>query len=253
MIKVEENIIQEQEQGRVMTYLSLFNEVDKHFDKLLKTEVFLPYNDKLKQIIVWNYPISRFVKLFHNDLKYFWELRNHISHGLKMNEPLYAIPTQKAIDKLSDFVEKIVEPPLCIEFFKKDVENIQTSQSISELLELFRKTHYSSMPVYEWGKFLGVITERGLLHWISENVLEDNFVNLYKMRVKEIKIFDGKNDFVFVSSEINIYEADEIFTKRRKYWRWLGVMFITQNGKSDEEMIWLVMNEDVALIDDFVV
>ena len=46
---------EKQEQTRVMTYLSLFNEIDKHFDKLLKTDMFLPYNDKLKQIMNGKY------------------------------------------------------------------------------------------------------------------------------------------------------------------------------------------------------
>ncbi|MDR2189806.1 MAG: hypothetical protein LBP53_01035 [Candidatus Peribacteria bacterium] len=71
---------QQIEQSRVMQYLSLFNEIDKHFDKVLGTEKFLPYNDKLKQIMQGKYSISRFVKIFQNDLKYFGELRNHISH-----------------------------------------------------------------------------------------------------------------------------------------------------------------------------
>jgi uncharacterized protein YktA (UPF0223 family) len=62
---------QQLEQSRVMTYLSLFNEIDKHFDKVLGTERFLPYNDKIKQIIAGKYSISRFVRIFQNDLKYF--------------------------------------------------------------------------------------------------------------------------------------------------------------------------------------
>ena len=45
-----ENFKQKKEQAIVMQYLSLFNELDKFFDKLLETERFMPYNDKLKQI-----------------------------------------------------------------------------------------------------------------------------------------------------------------------------------------------------------
>lgn len=147
------------EQDRVMIYLSLFNEIDKHFDKVLKTEVFLPYNDKIKQIVQGQYSISWFVKLFQNDLKYFGELRNHISHGLKVDEYLYAIPTQRAIDKLSDFVDKIVEPPLCIEFFRKNVHSVQLSDSFSSLLQLMKQEHYHLVPVYDGTTFLGVVNE----------------------------------------------------------------------------------------------
>lgn len=203
-------------QSRVLTYLSLFNEIDKHFDTLLKIEGFLPYNDKLKQIIQGKYPISWFVRLFQQDLKYFGELRNHISHGMKLNEVLYALPTQQAIDKLQDFVDKIVTPLLTIDFFRKEVVSIQISASVFHLLATFRETHYSSMPVYDQKKFLGVITERGLLRRMSEQMLQENFVNLQKYQVSALPIYTGKHDYVFVSSAINIYETDEIFTKRRQ-------------------------------------
>jgi hypothetical protein len=142
-----------------MTYLSLFNEVDKYFDKILGTEKFLPYNDKIKQIILGQYPISRFVKLFQNDLKYFGELRNHISHGLKVDDYLYAIPTQKAIDKLSDFVDKIVAPPLCMEYFRKNVACVQISDPFSTLLHVMKTEHYQVVPVYDGKTFLGVVRE----------------------------------------------------------------------------------------------
>ncbi|MDR2541388.1 MAG: hypothetical protein LBD11_06645 [Candidatus Peribacteria bacterium] len=147
------------EQNRVMTYLSLFNEIDKHFDKVLKTESFLPYNDKIKMIVQGQYSISWFVKLFQNDLKYFGELRNHISHGLKVDEYLYAIPTQRAIDKLSDFVDKIVEPPLCIDLFRKEVYSVQLSDPFSQLLKLMKEEHYHLVPVYDGTSFLGVVNE----------------------------------------------------------------------------------------------
>jgi hypothetical protein len=51
-------------------------------------------------------------------------LRNHIAHGLKVDEYLYAIPTDRAINKLSEFIEKIVEPPLCIDYFRKEVYSV---------------------------------------------------------------------------------------------------------------------------------
>lgn len=150
----EQPLEQQLEQSRVMTYLSLFNEIDKYFDKVIGTEKFLPYNDKIKQIIQGKYPISRFVKIFQNDLKYFGELRNHISHGLKVDEYMYAIPTQKAIDKLADFVDKIVKPPLCIEHFHKDIQSVQLSDSFPLLLKLVKEEHLPLVPVYDGKKFL---------------------------------------------------------------------------------------------------
>ena len=244
---------QKNEQERVMLYLSLFNEIDKYFDKVLGNEKFMPYNDKIKQIIQGQYPISWFVRMYQNDLKYFWELRNNISHGLKVDEYIYAIPTQKAIDKLSDFADKIVSPPLCIEYFRKEVHSVHISDSVKDLLEAIKTYGYTYIPVYDWTKFLWVVTESWILQWITEEMLEENYLDLSKARIEHMPISTSNKDFVFVSSQINVYQADEIFTSKKKKGRGLGALFITQHWTSSEKIIGMISGNDIALIDDFII
>jgi hypothetical protein len=42
----------------IISFLAFFNEIDKHFDKILNEEGFSPYNEKLKKISEGNYSIS---------------------------------------------------------------------------------------------------------------------------------------------------------------------------------------------------
>ena len=46
----------------IISFLALFNQIDKHFDKVLWEEGFSPYNEKLKKISEGRYPISGFVR-----------------------------------------------------------------------------------------------------------------------------------------------------------------------------------------------
>ena len=242
-----------EEQAIVMRYLSLFNELDKYFDTLVETERFMPYNDKLKQISEWKFAISWFVRLHLSELKYFGELRNHIAHGLKVDEYLYAIPTERAINKLSEFIEKIVEPPLCIDYFRKEVYTVHLSDKVSEVLKNIKSDWYTYIPVYnDEEEFLGVITESGILQRITNEMLDQNFIDLSKVRVEHLHISTAIKDYMFVSSNINMYQADEIFTMRKRKWKWLWAMFITKNGTSKEKIIWMMSGNDIALIDDFV-
>ena len=159
---------EQEEQAIVMRYLSLFNELDKYFDTLVETDRFMPYNDKLKQISEWKFAISWFVRLHLSELKYFGELRNHIAHGLKVDEYLYAIPTDRAINKLSEFIEKIVEPPLCIDYFRKEVYSVHLWDKVSEVLKNIKSDWYTYIPVYnDEEEFLWVITESWILQRIG--------------------------------------------------------------------------------------
>lgn len=244
---------EKEEQAIVMRYLSLFNELDKYFDTLVETDRFMPYNDKLKQISEWKFAISWFVRLHLSELKYFGELRNHIAHGLKVDEYLYAIPTERAINKLSDFIEKIVEPPLCIDYFRKEVYTVHLTDKVSEVLKNIKSDWYTYIPVYnDEEEFLGVITESGILQRITNEMLDQNFIDLSKVRVEHLHISTAIKDYMFVSSNINMYQADEIFTMRKRKWKWLWAMFITKNGTSKEKIIWMMSGNDIALIDDFV-
>ena len=244
---------QEEEQAIVMRYLASFNELDKYFDTLMDTDRFMPYNDKLKQISEWKYAISWFVRLHLSELKYFGELRNHIAHGLKVDEYLYAIPTERAINKLSEFIEKIVEPPLCIDYFRKDVYCVHLQDNLSEVLKMIKEEWYTYIPVYnENEEFLWVITESWILQRIATEMLDQNFIDLSKVRVEHLHISTTIKDYLFVSSNINMYQADEIFTTRKRKWKWLGAMFITKNWTSQEPILGIMSGNDVALIDDFV-
>ena len=101
---------QQEEQAIVMSYLSLFNELDKFFDTLVETDRFMPYNDKLKQISEWKFAISWFVRLHLSELKYFGELRNHIAHGYFDidGEVVYSVIKQD-LNPLLEAVEYFVE------------------------------------------------------------------------------------------------------------------------------------------------
>jgi len=257
MINIDENKKidekQKEEQTIVMHYLSLFNELDKYFDTLVETDRFIPYNDKLKQISEWKFAISWFVRLHLSELKYFWELRNHIAHWLKVDEYLYAIPTDRAISKLSEFIEKIVEPPLCIDYFRKEVYCVHLLDKVSDVLKNIKSDWYTYIPVYNENEdFLWVITESGILQRISEQMLDQNFVDLSRVRVEHLHISTAIKDYLFVSDNINMYQADEIFTMRKRKWKGLWSMFITKNWTSKEKIIWMMSGNDIALIDDFV-
>ncbi len=68
-------------------FIAVFNELDKYFDTLVqdKTDRFMPYNEKVKLIAMDTTPVSMFVKKYEIKLKFFGELRNHITHGFKID------------------------------------------------------------------------------------------------------------------------------------------------------------------------
>ncbi len=154
-----ENELQQIEDS-TMEYLALFNAIDKHLDKVLGEDVFLPFNEKIKRIAHGHYPISWFVKLHQYQLKYFGELRNHITHGIKQHGHTMAYPSSHAIAKLQRFKESILQPPRAIDVFARKVYTCLDTDLFTDVLSMMHEYGYTHVPVYdEAGHFVGVLTE----------------------------------------------------------------------------------------------
>jgi predicted transcriptional regulator len=237
-----------------MEYLALFNAIDKHLDKILWEDAFLPFNEKVKRIAHGNYPVSWFVKLHQYQLKYFGELRNHITHGIKQHGHTMAYPSSYAIEKLQRFRDAILQPPKAIDVFAREVYICHDSDLFTDVLAMMHQHGYTHVPVYDQAKhFVGVLTEWLVLQWLAEHVSSNGTVSLDGAIIKELPLKYNNNDYMFVSKNKNIYEIDQVFTFRREEQKRLGAIFITEHGNSSEKILGIVTGGDVALVDRYVI
>lgn len=244
-----------QKDDPIFVFLAHFNAIDKFFDKLLKQDKFLPYNEKIKRVATGEYYVSWFVKLHQYQLKYFGELRNHITHGIKMDGKTYAVPTEYAINKIERFKDAILNPPSCFEIFGGYVFACKKNDYLKDILPIMKQNNYTHIPVYNGkGKFTGVLTEKSIAYWLAENFDQTDDLTLDGVKVSGIPLDDieGK-DYAFVSKHNNIYQIDQIFTNKRKNKERLWVIFITEDGDPDQQIEGIVTSWDVALVDDYVI
>ena len=232
-------IIPSQEEG-IVSFLAFFNEIDKHFDKVLNEEGFSPYNEKLKKIADGNYTISSFVRKHLYQLRNFGELRNFITHGIKSNGETYA--------------QKITEPAKVLEFFQKPVFTAKKSDLLSEIIPLMKGKNYTNIPIYDdQGNFAGILSESRLLYRIADLLMSDDYLNLKLMKVDHIQLNRGRKDYLFISSNTTIFEVNDLFTQSKRNGEKLGVLFITENGDPNEELLGMISAGDANLIDEYII
>lgn len=253
-----------EQEKRIVEFLALFNQIDKHLDKILGEDKFLPYNEKIKRILHERTYISWFVKLHQYQLKYFGEIRNQITHGIKLNGHTYIIPTDYAMKQLKRYAAAIKKPPKCIEIFGKEVFSVRGDDTLWEVIHEIRKNKYTHIPVYDdHHNFLGMLLLNELLIWIFEhshtlNTTKDSEKNTEsiedwkKKKIKDLQLFNDRKHILFVHRNKNIYEIDEIFTNRKMKNRDLSVVLITNNGHPNEMAKWIITPSDIAIIDSFV-
>ena len=244
----------ENTEENIISFLAFFNQIDKHFDKILWEDGFSPYNEKLKKIAEWNYSITSFVRKHIYQLKNFWELRNFITHWIKSNWETFALPTQVAIEKVQEYAEKITRPAKVLELFRKNVFKAYTSDYLKTIIPEMKKNWYSNIPIYdESNNFVWILNDSRLLYWISDVLINEDYMNLGLMKVEHIQLEYGWKDYRFVSQEMTIFEAWSLFSQSKKNWENLSVLFITATWNPNEEIQWIISNSDANIIDDYLI
>ncbi len=82
-------------------------------------------------------------------LKYFGELRNHISHGQQLEGQYYSVPTYHAVEELRKCKEEILKPVSCYELFKKEVYTCKTLDLLQNVIIEMRNHNETHVPVYD--------------------------------------------------------------------------------------------------------
>lgn len=229
-------------------FVSLFNEIDKYLDKLLQTEKFLPYNEKLKQVIEGEFNITPFVKKHQAKLKYFGELRNHISHGQQLEGQYYSVPTYHAVDEMRKCKEEILKPVSCIDLFKKEVFSCKTWDLLQNVIIEMRNHNETHVPVYDdTSMFAGVLTETTLSNWLAD-AGQKWAVSMNTIRVGDLDLTKTNDAYAFVPKEKSIYEVQALFEKALMGKKNLGAVFITQTGSEREKIEWMITALDLPKI-----
>ncbi len=240
----------------IMEFLALFNQIDKHLDKILWLDMYLPYNEKLKRAITGNFTISWFIKLHQFQLRYFGEIRNQITHGIKLDGHTYVYPSPYAIAQLAKYADSIKSPPRCIDIFGKPVFTCKPNDKLETIIQIMQEKNYSHVPVYKNDiklnkkEYIWVLTESNILGWMAKNMWKKN---LSEVKIEDLDLSNEDDYIIFVRKKANIYEIDELFTIKKQNEQKIGAVLITENGKEDSPLLWIITSGDTALVDTYVI
>ncbi len=235
----------------IIEFLALFNKIDKHFDKLLWIDNFIPFNEKIKRIAKGNYPISWFVKLNQYQIKHFGEIRNELTHWIKMDWYSYVYPSDYAMSKLKKYVDIIKKPFRCIDIFKKPVFTCNEDDQLKNVLKIMDKNNYSHVPVYDKDeKYIWLLAESKVLAWLTEG---ESSKDMNSTKVWDVPLISDLGYVLFLDKNCNVYEIDKLFALKKQKSKKLGVILITENGNKDDKILWVITAGDTALIDAYVV
>lgn len=229
-------------------FLAIYNELDKHMRRELKTNDKETHTSLIIRIAEKNRAFSR----YKEDLISFAKLRNAIVHNpyKKDAEPI-AEPHSIIVKKFEQIKEDVINPPIALYTIAIRSESIYTTTmdaiALDVIKEMSRKT-YTHVPVIEEGKFHGVFSENTIFSYIAatEDVLIEK-----DAKVKEFSDFipierHESELFVFIPRNTLVIEIEDIFQSQLERGKRLSAVFITETGKSTEKILGMITAWDIA-------
>ncbi len=172
------------------------------------------------------------------------ELRNALIHSRTDVDRYLAVPSEETVAELEFISNTITAPPSVSSKFTCRVVKLHADQPISDAWELIRKDGYSRYPVYDHGRFLGLLTANGFTRWCAAHVRNDRLdADLSKVLVSDVLEADHRRDAVtFIAADAAIDDAALLFADNPR----LESILITQHGRPDESPLGIISGGDMA-------
>lgn len=237
--------------NRTQDFLALFNTIDKYFDQILHQDAFLPYNEKLKRLSNGDSHIAHYVSLHYYNLKFLWELRNHITHGIKLDGKSYATPSIHAIKKCEYHLKVLTSPPQVGHIFTKEVFIAKTTDLLTDILPIMQKKGYTHIPLYDKkDTFIWVLTESAICYRLGKQLTQSS-LDLETVHLAALPITHKSQDYRFFSQEDSIYKLSQRYHKNKAVSHRWSVAFITATWNEKELLTGIVTWWDIGLLDQF--
>ncbi|QGU02128.1 CBS domain protein [Corynebacterium kalinowskii] len=221
-------------------FLSAFNSIESHLRDALKA--------KNSDGFTWMVRLAAKKKIIteaqSRSLQEFAELRNAIVHGDFSDGHAIADPRPDTITHIESIRDAIVAPVTVLDVVgAKDVQHLTPQSSILKALTLIRDSTISQFPLYEGGKFVGLLTTNTIARWVANDLDDNNHLDAVTI-ADALKYAEHAEHVEFFPRDVTAAHAVATFMQPGS----AQFAIITENGRPHEKPLRAVGRSDLALL-----
>ena len=225
-------------------FLVAFNKIDKSMMKIAEMPNHFSFSKKIDKVKSQNALVAR----YEDELKEFSSLRNAIVHNRTGFDYVIAEPHDEIVKLIESINERLSNPVTVKDLFSRKVHTVQADESLATGLSLVKERKFNQLPIYEKGRFIGLITANGIMNWLADqdtDCISREIPTLFDVYNHEKR----QKTYRFVKSTMSVYEAEGFFRKAILSGKRLEALLITEQGGKDEKLIGIITPLDLLKID----
>lgn len=225
-------------------FVVAYNRIEKLLAGKVDESGYMPFyrlidKAKIKNSVVRNY---------EEDLREYGDLRNAIVHHRTGIDYVIAEPHDDTVERIEEIERKLSNPLSVGALFGGKVHTLQSTERLTAALKLMTDNKFSQVPIYENGKFKGLITAAGITYWLAGQSTENSIPREIPTLSAVYDYEKRKESFEFVEKDLSVYEAENYFKRAITRGTRLEALLITKNADHNEELIGIITPFDLLKI-----
>lgn len=221
-------------------FLNSFNRIEKWLRTEMNNPASMGFSEMVRRLSKRK---DALVGKNEDDLLQLAQLRNAIVHEKISEDFVIADPNDWAVKRIKEIEAELEKPETVLPLFGKKVTGFEKDLPLSEILKTVAKKRYSQFPLYDHGKFEGLITLRVIGYWCAQMSLENGgVIDLKNKKAEDMLFADGKTtNYYFVAGDTPVYEVEGMFREKAN----LEAVLITKDGNPDGNLLGIIRPRDI--------
>ena len=207
-------------------FLDAYATIEHELGTLARETKYVPFSQLLYKCAQRNWVVSK----NQQELREYHELRNAIVHLRDSKNEIIAEPT----DRVTEDIERIAA------LLSVD-DNILSVASIRGAYAVMKHLESSKIPVYDNGRYRGIVTMENVCGWAFDGM--DESLHVYDI-MKEAK----NERVIFLSKDDTVIDATKSFEQAMNHGYALLSVIITEHGSRNEKPLGIITIKDLPKI-----
>ncbi|WP_172794012.1 CBS domain-containing protein [Sporosarcina sp. HYO08] len=225
-------------------FIVAYNRIEKILADKADSSDYSPFYRLIDKVKITN----SVVRKYEDDLREFGDLRNAIVHSRTDVDYVIAEPHDEIVERIELIEQKLGNPLTVGALFGCKVHTLQAGDPLTAALKLMSDTKFTQVPIYENGKFKGLMTAAGITYWLAGQSTEDVIPREMPTLSDVYNYENRKESYEFVDKDLSVYEAEDYFKRAISKGVRLEALLITDNAQSDGELIGVLRPFDLLKI-----
>ncbi|WP_028784069.1 CBS domain-containing protein [Thalassobacillus devorans] len=208
-----------------------------------------PKNDNFMELLQRSKIKHSVIRHHFDNLKQYAKLRNALVHEKIRDDYYIAYPHREVVEEIEKIKQTLDQPPKAIDVATRPVLFFKSNSHLTKIVEAFNRFKVSQFPIYgEDQQFLGLLTNDGVVRWLSRNMHND-CIQMGEVRASDILKLEKNHNVRFLSEKNSIFDLESSFERSFEQNLKLKAVIITGDGSQHSKPLGIVTTWDLIKID----